>query len=101
MPGVLIILLDPFANLGGSDPNNGIRVGVVVRRAAEDFDAQDSLFELICLTGQGVSDHEFQEAGIAFAGIKERCSEQLFELLLNGDLFEFAGRCPAFSYLLC
>ena len=101
MLGVLIILLDALANLRGGNPNNGVCVGVVVGGAAENLDAQDSLFELIRLAGQGARDHKFQETGIAFAGIKQRRSEQLFKLLLNGGLFEFAGRCPALRYLLC
>ena len=100
MIGVLIVQLDALANLRGSDTNDGICICVVIRGAAKDFDAQDSLFELIRLTGQGVCDHELQETGIAFAGIKQGRSEQLFKLLLNGGLFEFAGRCPALRYLL-
>jgi hypothetical protein len=100
MFGVLIILFDSLANFRGCNPHNGIGIGVIVGGAAKNLHPQDPLFEVIRLAGQRVRDHKFQEAGIPFAGIKKRCGEQLFELLLNGGLFEFAGRCPALRYLL-
>ena len=84
---VVIILFDAFANFRGRDSHNRICVGVVVGWPAEEFHAQNTLFELVGLTGQSACDNKPQKTGIPFARVEQRGGEQLLELLLNSPLF--------------
>ena len=70
MFGILIIMFDAFANFRRGDPNNGIRIRVIVGGPIEDFHAKDAFFELVGLAGQGTRNHKPQEPRIPLAGMK-------------------------------
>ena len=70
MLGVLIIMLDAFANFRCGYPNNRVRVRVIVGGAVEDFHTQDALFELVGLASERTRNHKPQEPRISLAGME-------------------------------
>ena len=65
--GVLIVLGDAFADLGGGDTDDGVGGGVVAGVAAEDFDAEGAFLELIAAAFELLLNDVAEEAGEAFA----------------------------------
>jgi hypothetical protein len=63
-------MLDAFANFRCGDPNNWIRVRVIVGGPVEDFHAQDAFFELVGLASERTRDHKPQEPRIPLAGME-------------------------------
>jgi len=84
---IVIVLINAFADFCGSDANDRISVGIVIRRAVKDLDAEDSLLQIMSLAFQRAPDYEPQELGIALAGMEKRGSQQPFQLLLNCSFF--------------
>jgi hypothetical protein len=81
--GIVIVLINAFADFCGSHPNDRIDIGVVIRRTVKDLDSEDSLLQVMSLAFQRASDYEPQELGIPPAGMKKIRGEQPFQLLLN------------------
>src|ERR1700722_4082186 len=95
--GVVIVLINAFADFSSRNANNRISIGIVIRRAVEDLDAEDSLLQMMSVAFQRTPDYEPQELGIAFAGMEKRGGEHPLQLLLNCSFFRFAGRTPALN----
>jgi hypothetical protein len=70
MFGVLIVMLDAFANFSCSYPNNRVRVRIIVGGTVEDFDAEDALFQLVGLASERTRNHKPQEPRISLAGME-------------------------------
>ena len=85
--GIVIVLIDAFADFCGGDANDRIRIGVVIRRAIKDLDSEDSLLQVMSMAFQRAPNHEPQKLGISFAGMEKRRGQQPFQLLLNGSFF--------------
>ena len=95
--GILIVLVNAFADFCGRNANDRISIGIVIRGAVKDLDAEDSLLEIMSVAFQRASDYEPQELGIAFAGMEKSGGQQPFQLLLNCSFFLFAGRSPVLN----
>ena len=67
---ILIIMFDALADFRRSNANDRVRIRVVVGWPVENFHAQDALFELVGLAGQGSRNHESEKLRISFAGMK-------------------------------
>ena len=65
--GVLVVLGDALADLGGGDTDDGVGGGVVAGVAAEDFDAEGAFLELIAAAFELLLNDVAEEAGEAFA----------------------------------
>jgi len=70
--GIVIVQFNAFADLCGSNANDRISIGVVIRRAVKDLDAEDSFLQIMSLAFQRAPDYEPQELGITPAGMKKR-----------------------------
>ena len=85
--GIVIVLVNAFADFCGSNANDRINRGIVIRRTVKDLDAENSLLQIMSLAFQRAPDYEPQELGIALAGMEKRGGQQAFQLLLNCFLF--------------
>jgi hypothetical protein len=95
--GIVIVLVNAFADFCGGDANDRISIGIVIRRAVKNLDAEDSLLQIMSMAFQRAPDYEPQELGIALAGMEKRRGQKPFQLLLNGSFFQFAGRSPTLN----
>jgi len=93
-------MFNALANLGRGNPDNRVRVCVVIGVPPKDLHAQNTLFELVGLARQHSRDYVSEETGVPFTGIEKRSGQQLFELLLDGAALAFARRCPTLRRLL-
>jgi hypothetical protein len=71
----VIVLGDSLANLGGGDADNRLGIGVVIRRPAEDLDAECTFLQLICLPIQTFLNHIPQKCRVALAAAEMRARE--------------------------
>jgi hypothetical protein len=75
-----IILGQPFSDLSGSAANDGILIGVVVRFAIEDIDAESTFLQTIKAALNGCLDDMPEKTGTLPTGTKLRAAENSFEL---------------------
>ena len=68
MLGIVIVLVNAFVDLCGRNANDRIGIGIVIRRAVKDLDAEDALLQISSVAFQRAPDYEPQELGIALAG---------------------------------
>ena len=88
--GILIVLGDAFADLGGGDADDGVGGGVVAGVAAEDFNAEGALLELVAAAFQLLVDDEAQKAGKPFAVGEVGVFEEAIQLSQDVCLLCFA-----------
>jgi hypothetical protein len=79
----VIVLADPFPNLGCHDSHNGIDTRVVFRGAPEHLDPQGSFLEVFRLSVQGVLDDVSQKRWILPAVSEAGASHDALQLLPN------------------
>lgn len=94
MVWMLIIKRYPLPNLGSTEANYGILIGVIVWAAVEDFDAEEPLFESVLLPFQSLFDHKTKQIWIAPAGEKMLAGDDLFQLVANLLLLRIRARSP-------
>ena len=88
----LVILREALADLGGTDADDRIFAGFVVRFAAEDFGADDALAEKVVLAGESVFDDVAQQ-GLALLGVAEGwAGQQVVEGRLDTGWVSGPGR---------
>jgi len=56
--GIVIVLVNAFADFGGRNANDRINGGIVIRRTVKDLDAEDSLLQIMSLAFQRAPDYE-------------------------------------------
>ena len=82
----LVELADPFADLVGCDPYDGIFAGVVVVGAIEHLRTQDPFLQLVGMAGEGLPHHMVQKL-LASAALREsRGGEDQVQLGFDGGL---------------
>ena len=92
--GVLIILREAFADLGGGCADDRIEIGVVIRFAGEDFNAQGAFLEFPRMSVQRALDYIAQQVRVSLAVLEEGVGEYPFQLCLDGGAFDFIfGHC--------
>ncbi len=65
--GILVVLGDAFADLGGSDADDRVGGRIVAGVAAEDLDAESALLELVATAIEFLLDNVAEKAGKPFA----------------------------------
>jgi hypothetical protein len=75
-----VVLGEALTDFGGGVAHDGVLVGVVVGRAAEDLGADDSLFQMVEVAVDGGGDDVLQEGGAAAAGAELRRGEEAVQL---------------------
>jgi hypothetical protein len=88
--GILVVLGDALADLGGGDTNDGVGGGIVAGVAAEDLDAEGALLELVAATLKLFLDDEAKKAGKPFAMGEVRVVEKALQLSQDVCLLRIA-----------
>ena len=91
---LLVVLGDPLAHFRRRETNDRVLIGVVVRLAVKDIDAQQAFFQLVFVAVQRLLDNKTQQRRIAFAVPEQRTCQHALQLLPDGFSLVFAGRMP-------
>ena len=83
MPGFLIILGKPFADLAGCSPDNRVLIGIVVGFAVEYIHSESALFEAIQAAIERGGYDMPQKATTFFTGAKLRAFENFLQRRVN------------------
>src|SRR5208337_912286 len=81
---LVIILGDSLSEFGCGDTNNGICVGVVLKRSLEQLDAQNPLFQAVEVPCERLLDNSAKQAGIAAALTEKRIMQHSLHLSSHG-----------------
>jgi hypothetical protein len=82
--GVVIVLREAFADFAGGDAHDGVGIRIIAWLAAENLDADATLFEVRSITEKGLLDDIGEQSGIAFTVREERVREEADQLLSDG-----------------
>jgi len=88
MPGLLVILREPFSDLGGSGADNVVLTCVIVSFAFEDFNSQGAFFYLLALASQTAIYNVTKQILTAGTSLERRMSQYSFQLLTDCRLFQ-------------
>jgi hypothetical protein len=88
--GVLVVLSNSLADFGGGDADDGIGGSVVACIAAEDFDAEGALLELVPAAFELFVDDKAKKTRKPLAMGKMRVVEEAIELAKDIVLLRFA-----------
>ena len=83
MGRIVVVEAQPLAHLAGSDSYYRIRVRIVCRRSAKNFDADAALFQFSRISQQRLLHRVSQQRRIAFAVCKQRMGQESLQLLLE------------------
>jgi hypothetical protein len=72
---VVIVLSETLADLSRSDADDGVGVGIVAGRAAEDFHTDGAFFDLVGVALESLLNYESQEGWVTFALEEKRMDE--------------------------
>jgi len=84
MTGLRIKLIEAFANIAGSDPDDGIVAGIVCGLSSEELGAERPLLQFIEVPVQRAFHNELKELLAAFAAVERWALDYLFDLRSNG-----------------
>ena len=84
MPGLVVILCDSLPDLPCGGANYGIEVCIVIRFAAENFNAKSSLFEVCRVALQTLFYDVAEQIGVPLAVAEQGIRKDALELLMDG-----------------
>jgi len=94
---VVIVLSEALADFSCGDADDGVGVGIVAGRAAEDVHSDGTFFDLVGVAVESLLDYEAEESWITFALEKKRMDEQQLKLGENGGFIHLRLRSPWFE----
>jgi hypothetical protein len=87
-----------LANLSGGVAYDGVQIGVIVRRPAEDVDPDCAFFEFVSVAEQSLFHDVPQKGRIALAVTEVGALKNVFESAQNLSVFFRRGRNPSLSF---